>query len=94
MNATTTTVQSTLTDQTIATDMLLMAKSTVKDLAAALTESVSPQVRTFLKQEFDTAVAFQESILTYMQSKGLSNAFNMKQQIQTDIQNATTALNL
>jgi similar to spore coat protein len=87
-------IQSTLTDQTIASDMLLTAKCTVKDLAAAITESASPQVRTFLKQEFDNAVVFQESLFAYMQSKGLYNAYNIKQQIQTDIQNATTALNL
>lgn len=89
-----TTVQSTLTDQTIAKDMLITAKTAVKELAVAITESASPQVRTFLKQEFNNAVAFQESLYGYMQSKGLYNAYNVKQQIQTDIQNSTAALNL
>jgi len=89
-----TTIQSTLTDQTIATDMLLTAKCSVKDLAVAITESATPQVRSFLKQEFNNAVAFQESLFAYMNSKGQYDAFNIKQQIQTDIQNATTALNI
>lgn len=89
-----TTVQSTLKDQTIATDMLLTTKCAIKDLAVAITEAATPEVRTFLTQEFNNAVSFQESLFAYMQSKGLYNAFNIKQQIQTDIQNATTALNL
>ena len=90
----TTAVQSVLTDQTIATDMLLSAKCSVKNLASAITESATPQVRSFLKQELDNAIAFQEKLSTYMQSKGWYNAFNMKQQIQNDLQNATTILNL
>ncbi|MDF2647142.1 MAG: Coat domain [Paenibacillus sp.] len=44
-----TTVQSVLNDQAIATDMLITAKCSVKDISVALTEAASPQVRTFLK---------------------------------------------
>ncbi|MBD0381208.1 spore coat protein [Paenibacillus sedimenti] len=90
----TTAVQATLTDQTIATDMLLTSKCSVKGLAAAITEAATPQVRTLLKQDLDTAIAFQEKLSAYMQSKGWYNAFNVKQQLQTDLQNAKTVLSL
>jgi similar to spore coat protein len=89
-----TTINSTLTDQTVAADMLLAAKCSVKDLSIAITESASPQVRSFLKQELDSAVSFHESMYTYMQSKGWYDAYNINKQIQNDIQNATNALNL
>lgn len=87
-------VQSTLTDQTIASDMLISSKCAVKDIATAITEAASPQVRTFLKQEFNNAVTFQENMFGYMQSKGMYNAYSMKQQIASDIQHANNALNL
>jgi len=87
-------VQSTLTDQTIASDMLMASKGAVKEIASAITEAASPQVRSFLKQEFNSAIDFQEKMFGYMQSKGLYNAYAMKQQIASDIQQATNALNL
>jgi similar to spore coat protein len=90
----TTAVQSVLTDQTIATDMLLSGKCSVKNLASAITEAATPEVRSLLKQELDNAITFQEKLSVYMQTKGWYNAFNMKQQIQTDLQNASNILNL
>ncbi len=88
------TLQSTLTDQTIATDMLFTAKSSIKHLALAITESASPQVRSFLKQEFDIALSFHEKIFGFLQTKGWYDPFDLKKQIQNDISNANNALNL
>lgn len=90
----TTAVQSVLTDQTIASDMLMTSKCSVKNLASAITEAATPEVRSLLKQELDNAISFQEKLSGYMQTKGWYNAFNMKQQIQTDLQNASTILSL
>ncbi|KRF43491.1 spore coat protein [Paenibacillus sp. Soil787] len=91
---TTATIQQTLTDQTIASDMLITAKASIKDIATALSEAATPQVRTLLKQQFDMAVSSHEQLSNFMMSKGWYNPFNIKQQIQTDIQNANTVLNL
>jgi similar to spore coat protein len=91
---TTATIQQTLTDQTIASDMLIAAKAGIKGSAIALSEAASPQVRTLLKQQLDTAVTAHEQLSNFMMSKGWYTPYNIKQQIQTDIQNANTAVTL
>ncbi|WP_343224471.1 spore coat protein [Paenibacillus sp. ACRRX] len=47
-----------MTDQVVATDMLITAKAGVKDLAVAITETASPEVRNILRSHLDTAILF------------------------------------
>jgi similar to spore coat protein len=83
-----------MTDQVIAGDFLISAKSGIKNYALALSETASPNVRNILRKQLDTAIVTHEQITNYMISKGWYQAYNIKEQIKLDMQNAQTALNL
>jgi similar to spore coat protein len=83
-----------LTDQIIAADLLISAKSGIKDYAIALSETVTPEVRNVLRRQLDEAIVSHEQVTNYMMSKGWYHAYDVKEQIRLDIQNAKTALNL
>ncbi|MCM3342658.1 spore coat protein [Paenibacillus sp. MER TA 81-3] len=85
---------STLSDQVIATDMLLASKSGIKDLAVAITESATPDVRTVLKSHLDTAITCHEKLTNYMMNKGYYHPYNVNEQLQIDMQSANAALGL
>lgn len=83
-----------LSDQAVASDFLITSKSGVKDLAIALTEATTSEVRSVLKSHLDTAIATHQKITDYLLSKGLYHPFNVQEQIQMDIQNAQKTLDL
>lgn len=83
-----------LTDQIIATDLLSSSKTGVKNIAVALTEASTPEVRNALKRQLNDAITAHENIFSYMSSKGWYNAKDMNAQLRMDIQNAKTAVNL
>lgn len=74
-----------LNDQMIASDLLIGAKSAVRNYAMALTESVSPDVRGVLKKQLDTAITAHENISMYMINKGYYHAYNVNEQVQQDV---------
>ncbi|WP_068791780.1 spore coat protein [Brevibacillus laterosporus] len=71
----------TMTDQVIASDLLLAAKTAVRNYAVALTEVATPDVRTILHKQLDDA-------------KGYYHAYNVNEQIQMDMKTTETTLNL
>lgn len=75
--------QSAMTDQVIATDLLIACKSGLKNYAAAISESASPEVRNTLITQFSKAVSLDEHVL-----------YDPAQQLQLDIQIADKALSL
>jgi len=81
-----------LTDRTMATDLLFNTKSLIKNLAAALTETATVELRMFLKQELDQAIAYQEKVLHFVSDKGWYAPYNLEQQLQADLQYAAEAL--
>ncbi len=83
-----------LTDQVIAMDFLIVAKTAVKNLATAITESTTPEVRAILKKQLDEAIMTQEQISTYMVKKGYYHPFDVNEQIRLDMKNAQLALQL
>ncbi len=83
-----------LTEQVIATDFLLAAKTGIKNYAAALAETASPQVRDVLRRHFDVAVGTHERIANYMMAKGYYHAYNPQEQIKVDMNAADTVMNL
>lgn len=82
-----------MTDQVIASDLLISSKSGIKNYAAALTEAATPEVRNALRDQLNKAVNLHEQIFNYMKDNGYYNAYDPDQQIQMDIQNADKALN-
>ena len=83
-----------LSDQVIATDFLIAAKSGVQNYAIALTETTSPQIRATLKKQLNDAINTHETISTYMVKKGYYHAYDLQEQYKVDMQMADTALNL
>jgi similar to spore coat protein len=84
----------TLTDQVIATDLLFAAKTGMKSCVVALSESATPEVRTFLRGQIEESTILHEKITAYMMNKGWYHPYDAKQQLQMDMQTAQTALNL
>ncbi|EPY13610.1 MULTISPECIES: spore coat protein [Paenibacillus] len=83
-----------MSDQIIASDMLITAKSGVKDLAVAITEAATPEIRNVLKKHLDTAIQTHEAITSYMVGKGFYHPYNVHEQLQVDINAANTSLHL
>jgi similar to spore coat protein len=83
-----------LTDQIIAADLLNSAKTGVKNIAVALTEASTPEVRGALKKQLNDAITAHENVFNYMSTKGWYNAADVNEQLRMDIQNAKTAMSL
>ena len=80
-------------DHVIATDMLFETKAAVKDLATALTESTSSEVRNFLRRELRTMIDHHEQIYGFLQDRGIYDAYNVPQQLRKDLSYAEKSLN-
>jgi similar to spore coat protein len=83
-----------ITDQVIASDLLISAKSGVRNYAFAITETATPEVREILHQQFNEAIELPEKISAYMMEKGFYHPHNMQEQLQVDSKAAQTALNI
>ncbi|GAA0133998.1 spore coat protein [Paenibacillus sp. YSY-4.3] len=83
-----------LTDEVVAMDLLINAKSGVKNYAMAVTECVTPEIKTVLMKQLEEAIDTHETILTYMMDRGLYHPYNINEQIQLDLRNIQTALNI
>ncbi len=83
-----------MTEQVIATDFLLAAKTSVRNYAVAISETTTPEVREVLRRHLDVAIDTHESILRHMMNKGYYHVHDPQEQIRVDMQTADTALNL
>ncbi|MCD8511259.1 MAG: spore coat protein [Bacillus sp. (in: Bacteria)] len=81
-----------MSDQAIATDLLLSAKAGVKNCAYALTEATSEDVRKTLNQQLQQAVIFQQKVADYMITQGYYQPHNLDQQIQVDQMTAQSVI--
>ena len=84
----------TLTDQVIATDLLISAKSGVRNYAFAVTEAVTPEVRAVLRSQLREAIDLHEQLSTYMMGRGWYHPYDAKEQFKLDMQTGQTALNV
>ncbi|ALB47212.1 MULTISPECIES: spore coat protein [Clostridium] len=83
-----------MTDQVIATDFLISAKSGVQNYAVAITESTSLEVRAILKKQLQDAIQTHEKISNYMMEKGYYNAYDLGEQYKVDMETTDTTLGL
>lgn len=74
-----------LNDQTITSDLLIAAKTGVRNLAYAITETASPQIRQLLKQHLDEAIDSHNKIFNYMENKDWYDAYNVDALLQQDL---------
>lgn len=83
----------TLTDQVVAMDLLIAAKSGVRNYAMAVTETVTPEIKETLTQHLDEAIDMHERILRYMMERGWYHPWDEMEQMRLDLKNIETALN-
>lgn len=83
-----------MSDQVIATDFLISAKSGVRNYAIAITETTSPEVRIALKKQLKDAIVTHERISKYMMTNGYYYAYDMQEQFKVDMKTTDTALKL
>ncbi|OCA85146.1 spore coat protein [Pseudobacillus wudalianchiensis] len=83
-----------MTDQVIATDFLISAKAGVRNLAVALTETATPELRSVLREQLRTAIETHKNISHYMIDKGYYHPGALNEQLQVDFEAAQTAINL
>ena len=84
----------TLTDEVIAMDLLMNAKSGVRNYAMAVTECATPEVRDILMKQLGEAIDSHEKITDYMMQRGLYHPYHIQEQIQLDLNNIQTATNI
>ncbi|WP_423799391.1 spore coat protein [Neobacillus sp. SAB-20_R2A] len=83
-----------LTDQVIATDFLISAKAAIRNYAAAITETATPELKAALREQLNEAIATHEKITNYMLAKGFYHPHDLSEQLNLDLTVADTAINL
>lgn len=83
-----------MTEQVIATDLLLGTKSAIKNYAAAISETTTPEVKNVLRRQMDDAINAHSRISTYMMNKGYYNAYEPQAQLNMDRQASDTVMNI
>ncbi|KKB33772.1 spore coat protein [Bacillus thermotolerans] len=79
-------------DQAIATDLLLSAKAGVRNLAVAITETATPEVKKVLRKELDNAIDLHDKLAQYMIDNEMYHAYDLKEQVKSDLEKADKAL--
>ena len=80
-----------LVDTTMSTAFLLNKKNAVRNCAIALTQAVSPEARTVLRNELNCALRMHEAICNMMIKKGWFHPIDLEKQFQMDLEASTTA---
>lgn len=83
-----------LNDLAIATDFLVTAKAGVRNLAVAITETATPDVKKLLRRELDNAIETHDKIAQYMIENELYHAYDLDEQFKHDLEKADIALKL
>ncbi|GAE35156.1 spore coat protein [Halalkalibacter akibai] len=83
-----------MTDQIVATDMLISSKTAMKNIAFAITETVTPEVRTVLTQQLQQSIQLHNQLSDYMIEKGYYHPYDLNEQVKVDFVAAQTALSL
>ncbi|MBS3678901.1 spore coat protein [Ornithinibacillus massiliensis] len=83
-----------MTDQVIATDFLITTKTAVRNLTFALTESVTPDVRSILREQLRYAIDAHEKISHYMMEKGYYHPSNLDKQLEVELKASKAASKL
>ena len=83
-----------LTDEVVAMDYLLNAKTSVRNYAMAVTECATPEVRNVLTKQLEESIDAHEMIMGYMMRRGFYQPYDVQDQIGRDLQNIDIALNI
>jgi len=75
-------------------DLLLAAKTSVRNYAIAITETATPSLRNVLVKQLNGAIKLHERIFIYMYRKGNYPSYNLTQLLHNDLALAKQALSL
>lgn len=73
-----------LADMTFAMDFLIRAKEGVRNIAVALTETASPELRTALRKQLKQGIAMHQEISELMVKKKWFHPHDLREQYQLD----------
>ncbi len=83
-----------MTEQVIASDFLVASKSAIKNYAAAIAETTTPEVKNALRKQLDDAINSHERISTYMMNHGYYNAYDPQAQLSMDREASETVMKI
>jgi similar to spore coat protein len=83
-----------MTNQIIASDLLLDIKSSINIYAIALTETTTPEIRSVLRRHLNDTIVEYEKFTKYMIENDYYNPYDFNEQVQIDLNNSETALKL
>lgn len=83
-----------MTEQVIATDLLIASKNAIKNYAAALAETTTPNVKNALRRQLEDALNSHDKISTYMMNRGYYNAYEPQAQMSIDREASDTVMSL
>ncbi len=81
-------------ERAIASDILISSKSAVRNLAFAITETATPELKSALRGQLRNAVDTHAKITDFMTANGYYHPNHLGDQINVRLQDAHTALNL
>lgn len=81
-----------ITEQIIASDMLIASKAGIKMYALTLTEASTPSVRAILKKHLDIIIQGHEKITDYMIEEGYYYPDDPETQIEMDLEAINTLM--
>jgi spore coat protein F len=75
-------------------DLLVLAKTAVRNYAIAITETATPMLREVLVKQLNAAIQLHAMVYYYMYEKGLYPSYNLDQLLMNDVNLANTALGM
>lgn len=84
----------TLTDQIVAMDLLMSAKTGIKLYAVAATESATPELRATFERHLFEAIEMHAKMTEYAMERGFYHPYDEQEQFRLERTNVTTALGL
>ncbi|ASB91536.1 spore coat protein [Bacillus sonorensis] len=73
-------------------DLLVLAKTSVRNYAIAITETATPALRKVLVKQINAAIRLHEQVFYYMYSRGLYPAYNLAELLKADAMHAQKAI--
>ncbi|MBW5446312.1 spore coat protein [Cohnella sp. CFH 77786] len=83
-----------MADSSFCLEFAMRAKNGVRNLAAALTETASPDVRLVLREQLADALALHEEISKLMVEKHWLHPYEVGEQFQMDLKSAETTVRI
>lgn len=83
-----------LADPTIALDFLLAVKNGIRNTSIAISESITPDVRTALHTQLEQGLALHEQLTKLMINKGWFHPYDVQEQLQLDLVSSQAVLKI